>query len=327
MGFFNNLFGKKDKAEVNKGTEETVVTENIATAQETNVKTENIENAKAENDQNIENTEKAENAQTANIQKEENSNRYTLMVEQVFTIKTKGCIAVGILRNGTMQIGDEIYVLGRGRQVLPSKVLGMENPEVGDMETAGPGTPVGIWLEGIEAAQLHMGEIVTNVAPNIADVDRPIENPRLKGLLRFAAGNPTEEIMNLVYEEIAMNTRFLSVMMLSEEPETNEDGTAKFKEGSVMQLPQLTAPNGAKFQPAFTDWQELEKWEDMKQPKTLLLTFDDYAALVLKNPEIQGVVINPFSENMMMERKILEHLRMKKDMLLKETSKQQTGEE
>ena len=94
-----------------------------------------------------------------------------------------------------------------------------------------------------------------------------------------------------------------------------------------MQLPQLTAPDGAKFQPAFTDWKELEKWEDMEKPKALLLTFDDYAALVLKNPEIQGVVVNPFSENMMIDRKILEHLRMKKDALLQEAAKKQTGEE
>lgn len=289
MGFFNTLFGKKENKEV----EECVVTENA------------IEE----------------------LREEINRNSYTLMIEQVFTIKNKGCIVVGILRDGTMQTGDNIYVLGRGRQVLPSKVLGMENPEVGDMETAEPGTPVGIWLEGIEASQLHMGDVVTNVTPNTVDVNKPIENPRLKGLLRFAAGNPTEEIMNLVYEEVAMNTRFLSVMMLSEEPETSEDGTAKFKEGSVMQLPQLTAPDGKKFQPAFTDWQELEKWEDMEKPKTLLLTFDDYAALVLKNPEIQGVVVNPFSENMMIDRKILEHLRMKKDALLQEAAKQQTGEE
>lgn len=313
MGFFNNLFGKKEKAEVNKGTEEAVVTENTKNAQETDSETEKAENTK--------------NPQTSDNQDELNRNSYTLMIEQVFTIKTKGCIAVGILRNGTMQTGDGIYILGRGRQVLPSKVLGMENPEVGDMETAGPGTPVGIWLEGIEASQLHMGDIITNVVPNTADVDKPIENPRLKGLLRFAAGNPTEEIMNLVYEEIAMNARFLSVMMLSEEPEANEDGTAKFKEGSVMQLPQLTAPDGAKFQPAFTDWQELEKWEDMKKPKTLLLTFDDYAALVLKNPEIQGIVVNPFSENMIIDRRILEHLRMKKDALLQEADKQQAGDE
>lgn len=322
MGFFNNLFGKKEKTEVNKGTEEAVVTEN--NAQETDIETEKAEDVKTES---IQNTENTTTAQTSDTQEELNRNSYTLMIEQVFTIKTKGCIVVGILRNGTMQTGDEIYVLGRGRQVLTSKVLGMENPEVGEMKTAGPGTPVGILLDGIEASQLHMGDIISNVAPNTEDVDRPAENPRLKGLLRFAAGNPSEEIMNLVYEEIAMNACFLSAVMLSEEPETNEDGTAKFKEGSVMQLPQLTAPNGAKFQPAFTDWQELEKWEDMKKPKTLLLTFDDYAALVLKNPEIQGVVINPFSENMMMERELLEHLRMKKDMLLKESSRQQTGEE
>ena len=289
MGFFNHLFGKKENTAATKESGEAVVTENV----------------------------------TAQQQEEKNRDSYTFMIEQVFGTKTGGCIVAGIVRNGAIQTGDDIFILGRGRKVLNAKVSGLENPEVGRMEIAQKGTPAGILLEGTDPSLLHRGDVITNVEPNTEDINKPVENPRLKGLLRQAAGNPAEEIMNLVYEEIAMNTKFLSVMLLSEEPEAKEDGSAEFKKDSLMQLPLLSAPDGAKFYPAFTDWQELKKWEDMKEPKTLLITFDDYAAMVLKNPEIQGVVVNPFSENMMIERKLLEHLRMKKDMLLKGSSMQQ----
>lgn len=241
---------------------------------------------------------------------------YTFMVEQVFTVKDRGCIAVGIIRNGEITLNDTVYVLGRGKNIQESKVLGLENPQAGQMEKAAHGTPVGILLENITSENIHPGDIISNVKPNTEDVNEPVTNPRIQGLMRQAAGNPTEEIMNLVYEEMAMNARFLSAIMVTHEPAKKEDGTATFEPGTKMQLPLLTAPDGSKYYPAFTDWQELNKWHEILEPKTLILTLEDYVALVLKNQDTKGIVINPFGENMMLDRPLLEHLKMKKDMLV-----------
>lgn len=287
MGLWNQLFGKKENKELEPEVKEVPDKEN---------------------------KEQKSLAETKEPPQTENC--CTFMVEQIFTVKDKGCIVAGILRGGELERNDTVYVLGRGRKVQESKILGLENPQMGQMEKAEHGMPVGILLENITNENICAGDIVTKTKPNTEDINEPVNNPRIQGLMRQAAGNPTEEIMNLVYEELAMNARFLSVMMLSKEPVQKEDGTAVFEQDSVMQLPLLTAPDGGKFYPAFTDWNELSKWREILEPKTLLLNFDDYVALTLRNEDIKGMVINPFSENMMVERPLLEHLRQKKDMLL-----------
>lgn len=287
MGLWNQLFGKKEVTQKNK--------EDAVKEPEKEIKKEIPEGQKTP-------------VQTKDI--------YTFMVEQIFTVKDRGCIAAGIIRNGEIALNDTVYVLGRGRSLQESKVLGLENPQMGQMEKAAHGTPVGILLENITNENIHPGDIISNVKPNTEDVNEPVTNPRIQGLMRQAAGNPTEEIMNLVYEELAMNARLLSAMMLTHEPVQKEDGTAVFDQDTKMQLPLLTAPDGSKYYPAFTDWQELNKWHEILEPKTLLLTLEDYVALVLRNKDTKGIVINPFGENMMVDRPLLEHLKQKKEMLL-----------
>lgn len=287
MGLWNQLFGKK---QVTQESKEEAVKE---PAEE--IKKEALEEPKA-------------STQGKDI--------YTFMVEQIFTVKDRGCIVAGIIRNGEIALDDTVYVLGRGRRIQESKVLGLENPQMGQMEKAVHGTPVGILLENIIRENVHPGDIISNVKPNTEDVNEPVTNPRIQGLMRQAAGNPTEEIMNLVYEELAMNARLLSAMLLTHEPVQNENGTATFEQDTKMQLPLLTAPDGSKYYPAFTDWQELNKWHEILEPRTLLLTLEDYVALVLRNKDTKGIVINPFGENMMVDRPLLEHLKQKKEILV-----------
>ena len=163
MGLWNQLFGKKE-AKQGKGTDEI----------KEEVKNEETQEAKT-----------AEEPKEVEAQKEL-GDIYTLMVEQIFTVKDRGCIVVGIIRNGEIALNDTIYVLGRGKSLLESKVLGLENPQVGQMEKAAHGTPVGILLENITADKLHAGDIVTNVKPNTEDINEPITNPRIQGLMRQA---------------------------------------------------------------------------------------------------------------------------------------------
>lgn len=287
MGLWNQIFGKKENKQENE--------------------------QKQEEQQN---REEAVKDLTEESRKEAPKNIYTFMAEQIFMVKDKGYIAAGIIRNGEIALNDTVYVLGRGKSIQESKVIGLENPQTGQMDKAVHGTPVGILLENITNENIHPGDIISNVKPNTEDVNQPVTNPRIQGLMRQAAGNPTEEIMNLVYEELAMNARLLSVIMVTHEPVQKEDKTAVFEQGTKMQLPLLTAPDGSKYYPAFTDWQELNKWHEILEPKTLLLTFEDYAALVLKDEDTKGIVINPFGENMMVDRPLLQHLKQKKEMLL-----------
>lgn len=153
-----------------------------------------------------------------------------------------------------------------------------------------------------------------------ADVNKPLENFRLNVLLKEVKENQTETGMNMLFEEIVMNARFLSVVFLSEPPKPNEDGKVTFQKNTTMQMPMLSSTGGKHFYPIFTDHDELAKWQKMEKPSTLILCFDDYAAFLEKNEQVEGIVINPFSDNFVLNRKLMAHLKTQKDFRTKGVS-------
>lgn len=161
----------------------------------------------------------------------------------------------------------------------------------------------------------------SNTGYKKVDVNKPLENFRLNVLLKETKENQTETGMNMLFEEIVMNAHFLSVIFLSELPKPNEDGTATFQKNTTMQMPMLSSAGGKHFYPVFTDHTELAKWQKMEKPNTLILTFDDYAAFLEKNEQAEGIVINPFSDNFVLNRKLMAHLKTQKDLRTKGVSR------
>ncbi len=155
------------------------------------------------------------------------------------------------------------------------------------------------------------------------DVNQPVENPKLKTLFAQWRQAQTNDLLNQVFEELVLHSHFLSVISFSVEPTPNNNGTAVFQKGAVLSLPMITTQDGKSFYPAFTDWEELKKWSALTAPpKTLVLSFDDYAGMVLGKEGAAGVVINPFSDNFLLNYETLAHLRTQKDLRTKGVSKQ-----
>ncbi|WP_027624463.1 hypothetical protein [Clostridium lundense] len=96
------------------------------------------------------------------LQSQDASSIYTFYIEDIFTIKTVGCIVVGIVKGADIRVGDEVYIIDTNGNRLQSKVMGMENPRVGKMNIAPVGSNVGILLSDIEAKDLNRGDILTN---------------------------------------------------------------------------------------------------------------------------------------------------------------------
>ena len=153
------------------------------------------------------------------------------------------------------------------------------------------------------------------------DVNKPLENPKLKALFiqKKAAKSDVEfdGVMNELCGEIVMNAHFLSVVKFSKEPESKGSNQVVVTKGTQIAFPMLATQDNRKFYPAFIDWVELGKWSAMKdtKPKTLILSFDDYASMVLDSNGGDGFVINPFSDNLILDRKIINHLREKKNSI------------
>lgn len=168
---------------------------------------------------------------------------------------------------------------------------------------------------------------VENKSSSKVDVNEPVKNPKLKELLSQFFKNSSSDSMNNVCEEIALNAHFLSVITVSSEPESNGDGTSTFKENSIIQFPLLTSQDGQSCYPAFTDWAELLKWEGLISPKTLILSFDDYAAMVKQNENVVGVVINPFSDVFVLNQQMIEQMNSTKELAKNGVHKIETTKE
>ena len=78
------------------------------------------------------------------------------------------------------------------------------------------------------------------------------------------------------------------------------DGTIVLNGDSDISLVSISTPASEQYLIAFTDWNELYKWNQGKQ-QIIVYTFEDYKKLFLSgNMPYQGVVINPFSDNIIL---------------------------
>lgn len=151
------------------------------------------------------------------------------------------------------------------------------------------------------------------------ECNKPLENPRLKELfaLRRAAedGEALRPIMEKLLSELVMNAELLSVIRLSQKPGIEEEASEIPSEATIG-FPMLAAPDGGQFYPAFIDEEELGKWDSLEESglQTIRLSFDEYAYMVLDKQQAEGLVINPFSDNLSLDRGSLRELRERKEL-------------
>ncbi len=83
------------------------------------------------------------------------------------------------------------------------------------------------------------------------------------------------------------------------EVEPDENGQ-RHMEASLMAV---SNKDGAKFFPAFTDWLEFLKWKNDPDADTMVITFDQYCGILLKQGvDVSGIVINPAETNIVIRK-------------------------
>ena len=92
---------------------------------------------------------------------------------------------------------------------------------------------------------------------------------------------------------------------------------ADIQEGKETQINFQLIPNqdGQVFFPAFTGGDELRKLCGPKNQQTLLLCFDDYATMVLRDKRAAGLVVDPFGCCLSFDRTMIAHLAIRKDSM------------
>ena len=138
----------------------------------------------------------------------------------------------------------------------------------------------------------------------MADFNKTISNPALSAALELLHTQNTPEHQNKVLDEIVMRAQFLAPVVLPEQ----DDGA----QTDAIQFQLIAAQDGRTFFPAFTDWGELRKLCGISQQKTVMLTFDNFAAMLASNPQTAGFVVNPLGRSLTLERDFVAHLAKRK---------------
>lgn len=131
----------------------------------------------------------------------------------------------------------------------------------------------------------------------------------LVGSIALLKAEPSPEHQNMFLAEM-QKAKYLAPVLVTPEPEKDENGKITVAQGSKIQFPMLSAPDGKLFFMAFTDKPEYEKWKDAAGKNVCVLSFEELAAMLLRkdaqgntSPAL-GFVINPFSDNLVIPREM-----------------------
>ncbi|MDD2980828.1 MAG: SseB family protein [Hespellia sp.] len=228
--------------------------------------------------------------------------RFTMLIEDAFPLLSEGTVITGVLCHGILKEKGTFYLLGGdGKQQIVRADMIELLTATGHRKTLRVDgiERIGILIHEELQMTVEEGMLATNVEVNTGDINKPFENIRLKGYLAARIHSEMEEVESWIARELDV-ARFLVLVQFEKQPENQEDGTAVVTEDTRMQCPFLTNTNGESFQPVFTDWVELRRWVGSEPDvQTIIMTKEDALAMVARNPELKGVVVNPFSDNYM----------------------------
>lgn len=136
----------------------------------------------------------------------------------------------------------------------------------------------------------------------MAQLKKPtIKNPELVGAMTDfkQKRNPETEKVML---DVLKDASFIAPISLNtslDEVEPDAEGKRQLQASLLA----VSNKEGEKFFPAFTDWLEFLKWKNEPDAETMVITFDQYCALLLKQKiEVKGIVINPAEANITIRR-------------------------
>lgn len=113
------------------------------------------------------------------------------------------------------------------------------------------------------------------------------------------------EHLNGLISELVMNTLYVAPVTVTGEGE-----------GRQLTFKLVKNPRGEQFFPIFTSSEDLEKWDEVKDMDTVQLPFDNFAIMLSGNDAINGVAINPFSDNFSVPKRIVAEWFERKQMII-----------
>ena len=146
---------------------------------------------------------------------------------------------------------------------------------------------------------------------NITDMS-PVTNPELIKAINKAKENPNQVNSNRMLNEAVKANYLIPIKMESTIVMDGNKGYGDVENASI-NFELLKANTGKIYYPVFTELKELQKCAVDKNQSSMVVNFDDLAALLLQPMNaVAGLVINPMCENVCFSTQMI--AAMKKDM-------------
>lgn len=138
-------------------------------------------------------------------------------------------------------------------------------------------------------------------------IDQNVANTDLIIGLKIMQGNPTAESQNEFINQM-IHARFLCVATFDPEPFQNENGEYEVTEGTKLLLNSVASQDKRAFIVAFTETKEALKYKKENE-HTVITTYPDFCNMIFqKDAPYSGFVINPYSENIVVTKEIMDSI-------------------
>lgn len=148
---------------------------------------------------------------------------------------------------------------------------------------------------------------------NTVKLDRVLYNKTLRDLLDVrmdigAGGNKEKaklrNTLERIVAEMVENAKLLIPVQTEVQPSKDKDGGLCIPESADVTFVIFSPDEKQKFFPIFSDTETYNKWEKTEEVHTITMDFASLANLLKKSPAADGLVLNPFTDNMVIKREM-----------------------
>ena len=163
------------------------------------------------------------------------------------------------------------------------------------------------------AAKPEPKQAAARPEPEDPDGPKPVRNPLLKEAAKLARENPSMENSVRFLNEVVRARLLIPVSMDKSPVYDKELDEIILEENTEISFELIKAANGDIYYPVFTDGEEMLKCGIGRGQQSMIVNFDDLAAMLLSPVNaVAGFAINPMSDNMCFTTDMV--AAMKKDM-------------
>lgn len=150
------------------------------------------------------------------------------------------------------------------------------------------------------------------------DINEPVKNPKLLKAINELKNDPNQD-NEQQFIKVLVEAHLL-VPILNNKELSNHLDQVELKKDLNLEIQDLQNTQGERYIPVFTDWDELNKGTFTVPLSGLIFTYENYKNAVINNNKWQGIVINPYTQNIVLGKKQLEYISNKSVSLQKDES-------